>query len=79
MRYIKCPYLAKLIYIGYIKRCECWGYLSGTGTAYLSEAPDFTSCFSGNRISHTFVFCVFPCKPLVVPFGHCIACPSVLL
>ena len=36
----------------------------GTGTAYPSGAPEFTSDFSGIRVAHSLIFCVVFCRSL---------------
>ena len=38
----------------------------GAGTAYPSEAPDFTPGFSGVHVVRSFVFCVMFCRSLFV-------------
>jgi hypothetical protein len=60
---------------------EPTGATSGGGTAYPSEAPEFTSGFSGVRVTRSLVlyvcfvdrcfsFCIFS-------FGHCVVCSSI--
>ena len=64
------------------KKSNTTGVTSGAGTAYPSGAPEFTSCFSGVRVTRSLVlyvcfidrclsFCTFS-------FGHCVVCYSSL-
>ena len=54
---------------------------SGTGTYYLSRAPELTPLpfFSGDLVVQFLVFCVVCCWSLSccpLGFSHCIVCPS---
>jgi len=40
------------------------GATCGSGTAYPSEAPEFTPSFSGLRVARSLVFCVVFCRSL---------------
>ena len=42
------------------------GATSGAGTAYTSRAPEFTTVFSGVRVSRSLVLCVMVCRSLFV-------------
>jgi hypothetical protein len=67
--------------------CRVFGWINttgatnGAGTAYPSEAPEFTPVFSGVRVTRSLVlyvcfvdrclsFCTFS-------FGHCVVCSSI--
>jgi len=43
------------------------GTTSGTGTAYPSEAPEFTPVVSGVRVIQSLALCVVLCRSLLVP------------
>jgi len=55
-------------------------YNSGAGTAYPSGAPEFTSGFSGVRVTRSLVLCVCSVDRCLYlcpfSFGHCVVCPS---
>ena len=48
----------------------------GTGTAYLSGAPEFTLGFNTVRVARSLVYCVMFCRSLLVPVLHCNICIS---
>ena len=57
------------------------GATSGAGTAYPSEAPEFTLGFSGVRVTRSLVLCVCFADRLCLSFctfssGHCVICTS---
>ena len=56
------------------------GATSGAGTAYPPGAAEFTSCFSGVRVTRSLVLCVcFAVCSLsfcMISFGHWVVCSS---
>jgi hypothetical protein len=48
------------------------GATNGTGTGNPSGAPEFNHCFSGVRVTQSFVFCVYICLCLFY-FDHCLS------
>jgi len=50
------------------KKSNTTGAINGTGAAYPSEAPEFTTCFIVVRAALSLVFCVVFCRSLFVLF-----------